>query len=604
METLYLCGAGNPEGVRLALTVNKVRQRWERIVILDDDPSKHGRQILGVEVAGPFSLLEKADPAQSEVSNLVARTVKGRLGAWRKIEQYGIPFTALIAPEVDIEGVDLADNVTVYRNSMFCANATVGEGSVIFGSTVIGHGCRLGKCCVVAPGAVINARVELGDGVYVGSNASIMPEIKVGEGAVIGANSAVIQDVPAGASVMGVPAQIVMQKPATVAGAAEGSSGGHAFEAPATDMEKKLAPVWMKILNAERVGRHDSFFDLGGSSLDAVNLFVQIEQMFQKRLPLSILLQAPTLKQLSAFVQEGVEKPAWPSLVPIREEGQLPPLFLVHGAEGNVLLYRELTRHLREDMPVFGLQSQGLDGNGTPLTTIEEMAACYVREIKTVQPKGPYHLAGYCLGGIIALEMAQQLAAQGERAALVGMIESYNVHLCPDRRSRLISFCHLLQNLAYHLGNLLSLCTMSDRLAFLQRKVSVEKGRLAVKLASLGRGRDLYPHLAVTEANEEAASNYVPRPYAGRVVAFRPKVNFLGQNDPTFGWGDVVREGLVVCNLPMYPKAMLVDPFVKSLAKQMNRYLGEANLGLHGTPVDDLVGEINGVLETSQEIHP
>ena len=583
METLYLCGAGNPEGVRLALAINNVHKRWDRIVILDDDASKHGKKILGIEVAGPFSLLGQANPATDEVSNMVARTVKVRQAACRKIEQYGLPFATLVAPDVDIEWVDLGRGITVYRNSLFCANATVGEGSVIFGSTVIGHGCRLGKGCIIAPGAVINARVELGDGVYVGTNASIMPELKIGHEAVIGANSAVIQDVPAGASVMGVPARILMQRTVAPGPGTSRYSRQEAFESPATEIERKLAALWMKTLKVERVGRNDNFFELGGSSIDAVSLFVEIEQMCQIRLPLSILLQAPTLRQLAGFIQEDVQKPDWSSLVPLREGGNMPPLFLVHGAEGNILLYRELTRYLREDQPVYGLQSQGLDGSGHFLTTVEEMASCYVREIRGLQSKGPFFLGGYCLGGIIALEMARQLRAEGEEVALVGMIETYNVSLNPIRQSHLLSLFHMLQNVRYHLGNLLSL-GMSDRLKFLNKKLSVEKGRLAIRFASWGNMRrrgeggdgDLYPHLAITQANEQAATEYVPRDYSGRVVVFRPKVHFLGQNDPEFGWGEVVRDGLAICNLPIYPKAMLVEPFVRNLAEEFNRFLGQA----------------------------
>ncbi|MRR07219.1 MAG: hypothetical protein EG828_09790 [Deltaproteobacteria bacterium] len=584
METLYLCGAGNPEGVRLALTINRVQKRWNRIVILDDDASKHGQQILGIEIAGPFSLLQEANSATDEVSNMVARTTKGRQAAWRKIEQYGLPFATLISPDVDIQGVDLGCGSTVYKNSLFCANATVGDGSVIFAGAIVGHGCRLGKCCVIAPGAVINARVHLGDGVYVGTNASIMPDLKIGSGSVVGANSAVTQDIPAGTSVMGVPAQILMQNDVPSSPGINQPSGQEPFEFPSTETEKKLANLWMKILKVKRVGRNDNFFNLGGTSIDAVSLFVEIERMFQMRLPLSILLQAPTVKQLTSFVQESVQKPGWSSLVPIKEGGSLPPLFLVHGAEGNVLLYRELTRYLGEDQPVYGLQSQGLDGSGCLLTTVEEMASCYVKEIRGLQSKGPYFLGGYCLGGIIALEMAQQLKAEGEEVALVGLIESYNLHYKPIHRSHLLSLFHLLQNLGYHLGNLISI-GMADRMKFLHKKMSVEKGRIAFRFASWGTmrksnrkggGRVVYPHLAITQANENAATNYVPREYSGRVVVFRPKVNFLGQNDPTFGWGEVVRDGLSVCTLPMYPKAMLVEPFVENLAEEFNRFLGQA----------------------------
>lgn len=220
MTTLYLCGAGNVEGIRLAVVVNQAQKRWERIVILDDDPAKHGRSILGVEVAGPFSMLGRAERASSEISNLVTRTTARRQSALNKIQAYGLPFASLIHPSVDMTGVEFHGDITVYQNVSFCAAALVEPGSVVLTGAVVGHGCRMGRGCVVAPGAVINARVELGEGVYLGTNASILPDLKVGPWATIGANSAVIQNVPAGATVMGVPAQVVI--PGTNHGKLEG----------------------------------------------------------------------------------------------------------------------------------------------------------------------------------------------------------------------------------------------------------------------------------------------------------------------------------------------------------------------------------------------
>jgi len=212
MNTLYLCGAGNPEGVRLATAVNRVHKRWEHIVLLDDEPGKRGQSILGVEIAGPFSLLECADRASSEVSNLVARTTIGRQLALNRIKAYGLPLAALIDPGIDMTGVEFGQDISVYQNVSFCAMARVGEGSVVFAGAIVGHGCHMGRCCIIAPGAVINARVELDDGVYVGTNASILPDLKVGSWATVGANSAVVQNVPAGSTVMGVPAQVLIQR--------------------------------------------------------------------------------------------------------------------------------------------------------------------------------------------------------------------------------------------------------------------------------------------------------------------------------------------------------------------------------------------------------
>ncbi len=208
MRTLYLCGGGNPEGVKLAITVNRSSKRWDRIVVLDDDPAKQGRLVLGVEIAGTFEALSAAEP-DSEVASLVARTTQKRQAVFEKISAYGLSFASLIDPRVDIFGVNLGVNMTVYPHAIFLALATVEEGSVIFPGAVIGHGCHVGRGCVIAPGAVISARVEIGEGVYVGTNSTILPDLKIGPWAAIGANSAVIEDVPSGALVMGVPAQVI-----------------------------------------------------------------------------------------------------------------------------------------------------------------------------------------------------------------------------------------------------------------------------------------------------------------------------------------------------------------------------------------------------------
>jgi sugar O-acyltransferase (sialic acid O-acetyltransferase NeuD family) len=209
MKTLYLCGAGNPEGVRLALAVNRANRRWERIVLLDDDAAKHGRSILEVEIIGPFQMLESADANSDELANLVTRTTTRRQAAFEKLRVFGVPFATLIHPSVDTTGVTLGANVTAYENAILSALSTVDEGSAIFPAANVGHGSHLGRGCILAPGAVVNARAQVGEGVYVGTNASILPDLKIGAWASIGSCSAVIEDVPAGALVMGVPAQVL-----------------------------------------------------------------------------------------------------------------------------------------------------------------------------------------------------------------------------------------------------------------------------------------------------------------------------------------------------------------------------------------------------------
>ncbi|MEQ9568965.1 MAG: hypothetical protein RLN75_02145, partial [Longimicrobiales bacterium] len=164
MATLYLCGAGNSEGVRLALRVEEARPRWDRIVLLDDDPEKRGLRLLGVEVVGPFAALTDGDPATDGAVNLVARTTAGRRRAGAAIAAHGVPRVGLVAPGVDTLGATLADDVLVYPGAIIGPEARVGAGSVVFMGAVVGHEAQVGPGCVVAANAVLNARVELGEG--------------------------------------------------------------------------------------------------------------------------------------------------------------------------------------------------------------------------------------------------------------------------------------------------------------------------------------------------------------------------------------------------------------------------------------------------------
>ncbi|HWX39194.1 MAG TPA: alpha/beta fold hydrolase [Candidatus Sulfotelmatobacter sp.] len=274
-----------------------------------------------------------------------------------------------------------------------------------------------------------------------------------------------------------------------------------------------------------------------------------------------------------------------PCLAPtIRTQGTRAPLFLVHGAEGNVLLYRQVTQYLDPDQPVYGLQSQGLNGNGGLATTFPEMAAAYIKEIRTVQPHGPYHLGGYCLGGVIALEIARQLTDAGERVTSVFMLETYNLKPLSPRKFRVEAPIRFLQNIWFHAASFFTLSS-SDRGKFLIEKLETAAGRIGIRvkaalhvLRNLGRADapDDYPHLRVKEANDDANMEYDPKPYDGRVVVIRPKCYFVGQDSKDFGWGGVARRDLQVRELPVYPKAILAEPFCRQLAETMNAALRNA----------------------------
>jgi acyl transferase domain-containing protein/glutamate-1-semialdehyde aminotransferase/non-ribosomal peptide synthetase component F/thioesterase domain-containing protein len=356
------------------------------------------------------------------------------------------------------------------------------------------------------------------------------------------------------------------------------------FVAPTSKTEQRLSAIWQDVLKLSKVGVNDNFFDLGGTSLLAVRVFQRITLEFDRKLPLSTLFRSPTIAQLAATLdsvglssQEG-----WTSLIPIQPKGDRKPLFLVHGAGGNVLLYQALAKRLAPRYPLYGLQSQGLDGESEPLKSIEEMAERYVREIRGVQPKGPYFLGGYCLGGTVAYEMAQQLRREGEEVALVAMLDTYNFSRA--LKSNFISF--LLQKIRFHLGNFIQL-RPSHMMSYLKEKIRVARdGELANLLTSrpgfdtedAGGRATSGAELAVQTINDNAAEVYNPKPYPGRLTIFKPRINYKFYPDPKMGWGDLALEGLDIVEFPFNPHAMLVEPYVEQLADALIQRLAKIEL--------------------------
>jgi amino acid adenylation domain-containing protein len=350
------------------------------------------------------------------------------------------------------------------------------------------------------------------------------------------------------------------------------------YVAPRNRTEESLARIWSETLKVGRVGIKDNFFDLGGQSLLAVSLFAKMEQEFGKKLPLATLFRSPTIEQLAAALNKRVDDSSqWSSLVPIQPHGSKPPLFLVHGAGGNVLLYRALASRLAPEYPLYGLQSIGLDGKRAPLTKVDEMAALYIREIKAVQPKGPYYLGGYCLGGTIAYEMAQMLNGEGEEVPLVAMLDTYNYNQA--LKANFGGF--LLQKFRFHMGNLVRL-RPGDMIKYLNEKVRAAfNGELSNIRTSMpgsteeqGISRAMSGIEASVQAiNDHAADHYIPKPLKGHLVLFKPRVNYKFYPDPNMGWGDLALGGLDLVELPVNPHAMLVEPYVRLLSEELKSRL-------------------------------
>jgi amino acid adenylation domain-containing protein len=360
------------------------------------------------------------------------------------------------------------------------------------------------------------------------------------------------------------------------------------------EVEARLVEIWQEVLGTAPIGVRDSFFDVGGHSLLAVHLFARIRDEFGKNLPLTTLLEEPTIEHVARAISGATDDSAWAAVVPLQLLGSKPPLFCVHGLGGYVSCFAELARQLGEDQPLYGIQARGLDGVQEPLESVEEMATEYIAQMRAVQPNGPYYLAGYSTGGAIALEMAQQLQASGEEVRFLMMLESAPRTLQDHRRRwRPRSLRHFFQELPFWTSSLLFLSN-TEKLATARFTWAFVHWSLWTKLRH--RLGTLQPTPPVVE--EPAAADlpahhqqlrlmlrkagwaYAPQPYAGRITLMRSiRHLFVYSFDRRMGWDDVALGGVDVDAVPGDHEGILAGPNAAILARKMRRRLAEAQAG-------------------------
>ncbi len=306
-----------------------------------------------------------------------------------------------------------------------------------------------------------------------------------------------------------------------------------AQQAPRDALELQLADLWQDLLG-HPVGVHDSFFDSGGHSLLAVRLMSRIERHLGISLPLSSLFEAPTLEDLARLLRRSTATaPArGPVLVPIQRpvsaDSPRPPFFAVHPVGGSVLCYADLARALGPEQPFYAFQAPGLDG-GPLFPDVESMAEAYVAKLRETQPQGPYHLGGWSFGGLIALEMARQLRAEGEDVPTLVLIDSYlgSTDDSPNAKSTQLSRAEsaygFAEDLAAMAGVELSL-SVEDLAA-------MDEDELLPSLLGLIRGQGIVPPdlgeerlarlMAVHEAHLRAFFACRPTVYGGPALLVR-----------------------------------------------------------------------------------
>ncbi|WP_370642989.1 amino acid adenylation domain-containing protein [Mycetohabitans sp. B4] len=199
------------------------------------------------------------------------------------------------------------------------------------------------------------------------------------------------------------------------------------YRIPRTPHEQTLAELFAEVLNLPRVGIDDSFFDLGGHSLLAMRLIDRIRKTLKVDPSIRMLFEAPTVAGLAQRLTQfnSVQESAFSVLLPLKPKGSRRPLFCMHPGFGLSWSYISLSSFLDTDQPLYGLQARGFDGTRPLPSSIDDMVSDYLEHIRQVQPEGPYYLLGWSLGGIVAHSMAVRLEQQGEKVALLALLDIF-----------------------------------------------------------------------------------------------------------------------------------------------------------------------------------
>jgi amino acid adenylation domain-containing protein len=339
---------------------------------------------------------------------------------------------------------------------------------------------------------------------------------------------------------------------------------------PRDSLEHRIAAVWEQVLGIYPIGVHEDFFDLGGHSLMAVRLISGIAKTTGITLPIAAMFQASTIEDQAEVLRSKDWQEKDSSLVIIQTGGTKPPLFCIHYYGGNVLIYRDLARLLARERTVYGLQALGLEGKTRPHTRIEEMAAHYIEEIRSVQPVGPYHLAGASMGGNIAYEMARQLKSMGEEVGVVALFDTVGI----PKNSRPMHDrvqIHLMQ---------LGRRTFQDKIGYLLERSRFRITRFiygSYLLTGLPLPRFLWD---LEHTTLQAFINYRPGQFDGDVMLFRATHRAPGTTkSPYLGWDTIIGGKIKIVEVPGEHATILMEPGVRVVAKALIKSLQDVELG-------------------------
>src|SRR5580704_14635078 len=299
-----------------------------------------------------------------------------------------------------------------------------------------------------------------------------------------------------------------------------------------------LTPIWERVLLHPGIRPEDNFFDLGGDSLLAVQLFSEIARVSGRELAPVTIYCAPTIAALADILEEP-SAPRFPPLLQLKE-GVGAPVFLAHGLGGTAMDFFQLVKHLQTQRPIYGVQAKGTDGVDEPFDRIEDLAKFYLDAIKKLQPNGPYFLIGYSLGGLVMLEIAQRLTERGEKVALLAMLESYPHPRFLSLRQRVRLGSRLANQRASTFGKL----PLRDALSYIirpsARRLYVSRDNNGSAPSQIPAGASHTP--AMHRAREHAyraLTRYRPHFYNGTIKFVRAEILTDYPDDPAAVWSNL-----------------------------------------------------------------
>lgn len=348
---------------------------------------------------------------------------------------------------------------------------------------------------------------------------------------------------------------------------------------PATPTERRIVEFWQELLGVTAIGRDDSFFDLGGHSIAALQLFAKISREWKIRIPMAALIQAPTPRLLGAVVDRGLADPgaaahARPVVVPVRAEGSLQPLFCIHGGDGGVIFYQNLAAQLPPGRPVLAIESPALGADEeVRVVPVEESAATYIEALRRHQPEGPFHLVGYSYGGLLVYEMARQLIAAGETVAFAGLFDTINP-AAPTREYSLLERAEVFWNEERDQHWLSRVGRFVNRI----REGIATNLRVKGEIRAARTAGNTEPHsdiraLQVREAHWQAMTIYQPMELDCHITLFKTQSaddKFELPHD--YGWSRIAKT-LEIVEVPGQHLTMFSTRYVGTLARQVARRL-------------------------------